>query len=417
MATQLGTIDSIHNLIQLFETPMNYLNNESIQTKQQQRTNQLFAQEINYSQILLTKKESIYNQTQNTKHDLLTSLPLKRLAYMLKLYDNNNVSDINIICAVNDFLYLLEHHNNVSDFELIYKKLVGDCNGSFECKLHNRIHDYTSQTVNEITISQIMNKIHSFYLHSVTHNTKRISNRFVTNNGQYLFGYNFIYDNQRRWFQHQPEWSGVVIISAKYSTLKQEITTNSICRLTMNKFDNEFQKAQIYFNSSYCKQNFDIKLEHILSLMFYCNHDELQYLFSKTCRDNNINQHNNFYHLGRTIKRAISIYGTDFNKGNVNILYHGISKQLMFPSYIGYHDNGITIQCPLSTSSSVTVASNFTNNKNGLIIEFAYKQSIYEISNSFDVSWPFKICKYFSVSWLSDYANESEYLFYQSGAG
>eukprot|EP01084_Bolivina_argentea_P287148 492679_1 len=96
---------------------------------------------------------------------------------------------------------------------------------------------------------------------------------------------------------------------------------------------------------------------------------------------------------------SIKEFGTPIHKGIVQSFYHGVAEKLLLPSYIGV--DGILIYCPLSTSSSFQVAQNFTNHNKGLVIEFGTRFVHYS-------------AKYFSMSWLSDYASESEYLFIQN---
>eukprot|EP01084_Bolivina_argentea_P212617 361351_1 len=66
------------------------------------------------------------------------------------------------------------------------------------------------------------------------------------------------------------------------------------------------RKASILFNSKHCKSTYrpfdddyylqrHIGIEHLLSMMIYCNYTNLQYQFSKTYRENKGVNHNNFY--------------------------------------------------------------------------------------------------------------------------
>eukprot|EP01084_Bolivina_argentea_P209784 357258_1 len=134
--------------------------------------------------------------------------------------------------------------------------------------------------------------------------------------------------------------------------------------------------------------------------MLYCNYTEFSAQFSKTYRINNGKQHNEFYHCGKYLKIAVQKFGTETRDGSINAFYHGIGEQLVFPKFIGGFGIGVSVQCPLSTSSSRVVAINFTNHNNGLVVEFGFVQKA--------------MSKYFSVEWLSDYASESEYLFVQN---
>eukprot|EP01084_Bolivina_argentea_P291704 501361_1 len=86
-------------------------------------------------------------------------------------------------------------------------------------------------------------------------------------------------------------------------------------------------------------------------------------------------------------------------------LFHGIDKKIYLPSYVGTGIDGrVRVFVPLSTTSSFEVATNFAGADNkGLIIQF-----------SVDGNTLTKCSKYFSVSWLSDYANEAEQLFIQN---
>eukprot|EP01083_Nonionella_stella_P020337 56397_1 len=205
-------------------------------------------------------------------------------------------------------------------------------------------------------------------------------------------------------------------VAPKYASLKQELTMNGISNITMQQFNDEYTKALLHYNSDFCKQTFvpftDIDntkwtflSQHVLSMSIYCNYTELQYQFSKTYRENAAN-HDQFYYLGLYLKIAIQIFGTEIKNGNIKVFYHGISQKLVFPAYVGTflypYDGGLTINCPLSTSSSFVVASRFANNNNGLIVEFE------------DTKLWTHSTKYFSVSWLSDYGYESEHLFIQN---
>eukprot|EP01084_Bolivina_argentea_P113384 202082_1 len=180
----------------------------------------------------------------------------------------------------------------------------------------------------------------------------------------------------------------------KFRSLKEELTCNEISHISIDRFNNEYQKAQIHFNTKYRKQHFtDMPLEFILSVIIYCNCDIMQAAFSKTYRLYGGKKHTNFYYLGKNLKAAVHQFGTQINNGDVFIFYHGIGAKLHFPQYIGrqYYD-GIQIYAPLSTSASFGVAANFANHNQGLIIHFASSRNN----------------RYFSTSWLSDYPNEKK---------
>eukprot|EP01084_Bolivina_argentea_P303870 524725_1 len=218
-----------------------------------------------------------------------------------------------------------------------------------------------------------------------------------THDDRYNFGYKFTYgyDYEEDEIYTDEDSMSSVTISPKYGSFKEELTSNQIATITMRQFDVELKKAQIHFDSEYCKNTFRpfnkyncyemIHIEHLLSLIIYCNYTNLQDQFSKTYRMDNGSKHNQFYFLGKCLKISIHTFGTSLRDmhSEVRKFYHGIGEQLLLPEYVT-----VKINTPLSTSSSFEVAANFTNLNEGLIIEFGgYMQ--YRT-------------KYFSVSWLSD---------------
>eukprot|EP01084_Bolivina_argentea_P260646 440228_1 len=227
----------------------------------------------------------------------------------------------------------------------------------------------------------------------------------------YSFGIEFKYGYHS---EYPYEYQDGVSVSAKYKSLKEELVSNAIATISQKQFNNEYHKCNIYFKSDYCKQTFQPKIichwkadiewifhiEYLFSLMIYCNYSELQYKFSKTYRENNGKDHNNFYHLGKYLKIAIKRFGKRICDGEVSNFYHGIGQQLILPRYIGNNGWGVYIHCPLSTSSSLSVATNFTNNNQGLIVQFGPAN--------------YKYTKYMSVAFLSDYPEELEHLFIQN---
>eukprot|EP01084_Bolivina_argentea_P005446 10261_1 len=215
----------------------------------------------------------------------------------------------------------------------------------------------------------------------------------------------FIFGREFEYVDDDEKYSGnIQIIKKKYSSLKIELTSNHIAIITMNQFDAECDKAQIHYDSYYRKKHYPdeqhplISIEHLLSLMVYCNFDGLQNTFSQTYREN-IDNHNYFYHLGKLLKESVVNFGTPIRSGAISKFYHGINQKLVPKEIVGALGKGISIYCPLSTSSSYAVAVNFTAGNQGLVMTFGGNTSK---------------AKYFSVDWLSDYANEREHLFLQN---
>eukprot|EP01084_Bolivina_argentea_P151753 264845_1 len=111
---------------------------------------------------------------------------------------------------------------------------------------------------------------------------------YQQNNKMYSFGtqFKYGYDNEDKYtiYRHENEWNDHSMkISAKYSSLKDEITHNNISVLTVDQFNEEYKKANIHWCTDYRKNCYPyIPLELIVSLMIYCNHTELQNKFTQT---------------------------------------------------------------------------------------------------------------------------------------
>eukprot|EP01084_Bolivina_argentea_P302242 521676_1 len=225
------------------------------------------------------------------------------------------------------------------------------------------------------------------------------------NQNMLISGWEFKYDivaqeDEEKKIIDEQHTNDVIVIYPKYRNLKEELTCNSISTISQIQFHTELEKAQIHWDTDYRKEfHKPLLVKHVFALMIYCNFDELQHKFSNTYRIKQCLQHSNFYHWGKILKQAVLEFGISIRKRKVKVFYHGIRELLVPPNIVGYLGKGIKIYCPLSTSSSMEVAANFTNNSKGLIMQFGGIRSR---------------AKCFSVSWLSDYANEDEYLFLQN---
>eukprot|EP01084_Bolivina_argentea_P046537 85711_1 len=384
---------------------------------------------------------------------------LMRLAKTMNQYKQSNNDNMDLLNVVNDFLYLMDEHNTDQEFEYIFNVLGKYCEiencAMFRRNSRDKQMQQYNLDVNEIAIQQIFDKIHCYYAHcydtryrlSVAEqqqltipttddlkykqelckillskrkvsktvvDNQRVNQRYNqffaehktddNNNQIYNFGYKFHYG-------YENEQAGTKIIYKtvlqKFNSLKEELTWNNLSIVSISQFNAELKKANLHYQSSYRKRNKNwatISIQHIVSLMVYCNFTKLQYCFSKTYRDDAYQNHSNFYFMGKYLKQAVNEFGTKISAGTVKTFYHGITEKLLFPKCIGFCSNinhAIYINAPLSTSCSFAVAVNFCNNNNGLAIEFNAPKNKSTV-------------KYFPCAWLSDYANESEYLFIQN---
>eukprot|EP01084_Bolivina_argentea_P133162 234992_1 len=144
-------------------------------------------------------------------------------------------------------------------------------------------------------------------------------------------------------------------------------------------------------SDEYYNKEWVLSIDYLLALMIYCNFDRIGYEFSKSYREDDGKQHTEWFWMGKNLKIAIRKFGQYYYEHN-QPLYHGITKQLIFPTYV----TNVQIHGPLSTSSEIEVAITFTNGNQGLIIQFGD---------------PYGFTKKFAVGWLSDFANEKEHLF------
>eukprot|EP01083_Nonionella_stella_P189385 700206_1 len=198
----------------------------------------------------------------------------------------------------------------------------------------------------------------------------------------YSFGVSLQYG-----YENEVVRPGAIKVHPAFMSLKEELTSNSICRLTMEQYDHEFRKARTLFESIYRKTRYPLlSLEQVLSLVIWCNHDEFQYKFSQGFREHSM--HSQFYHFGMNLKRAVHEHGTRVMDGSIKRFYRGLNKSLVFP------ETTIHINGPFSTTSSWAVAVGFADG--GIVMEFRDELGFN---------------KYFPLRWLSDWPTENEYLF------
>eukprot|EP01083_Nonionella_stella_P153375 492742_1 len=266
---------------------------------------------------------------------------------------------------------------------------------------------------------QILGKIHCFCQHSkdisCIHDDKKsdITTEFETRmNNKYINQLHIAQENERKILMLGWEFKYVgnntinnmdgekdntrcVSVKAKYGSFKVELKEHNLLE---EQYDAEHRKAIIHYNCAYRKKRYQtIQLEHAFALMIYCDFDYLQRVFSRTYRDNQGKNHTEFYHFGKLLKEAVRDHGTCIRDGRIQMFYHGMNQKLVPTQVVGDLGKGISIFCPISTSSTREVALNFGSE--GLVMVFGGRTST---------------AQYFSVAWLSDYAYEREHLFIQN---
>eukprot|EP01084_Bolivina_argentea_P296684 511000_1 len=274
---------------------------------------------------------------------------------------------------------------------------------SVEIDIENTV-DYTLNKQIVLTNQIIKDKIKKLNLKSRINSSKfmpSINNTEHNEQKIFSFGSVFCYDKggQEPRTQNITDDNFIGYVEPAYSQLKQELTQNAISSLNIAQYRTELQKAVAHQESYYYKKYYYKRLprSNILAILIYCNYDTFQREFSKTYRKMTANEtkksiksrHSHFWHLGKCLLESVSMVGTTIGD---KIFYHGIGEQLIFPSTVDRQ----FIHSPLSTTGSFAVAVNFTNNNNGIIVEFGD-------GIGFAVQMP--------VGWLSDYVSESEHFF------
>eukprot|EP01084_Bolivina_argentea_P205254 350680_1 len=142
-------------------------------------------------------------------------------------------------------------------------------------------------------------------------------------------------------------------IAAKYNNLKDELTNNLICQFSINQFQTTFIKAsqkldalikdptvkdikcdRSWWEKTYgIKKNEPIKLEHIVSVLCYCNFSAQCYSFGETFRklhkyesDEDMKKRHREYAIwGRLVRETVECFGIEMGESNIPYFYHGVS--------------------------------------------------------------------------------------------
>eukprot|EP01084_Bolivina_argentea_P105311 188546_1 len=416
-----------------------------------------------------------------------------------------NVGQYDMVLLLNYLHHLMKNHK--SETEEIYDILRNHIYNGKKCDLANclmlsrnrrdrvklggqdsavyKLYFYQID-VNDITIQQIMDSIHCYYLHSLDigykltkkdkqqilngakdydeksiestdystnyirkslHNiinkkkhlvrdTTKFSDELVPKNA-YSFGFRFFYwsyykNNANtidefwldRWDTNdQVTNKGYSLahfyVTPKYKDLKDEMTNNPICKISIIQFNHTYGKAEIHLKSNFYKgkkcnlldlhtssdcydgaTNLPISINHLIAMMIHCNFDILNAKFCDSCRmdenhdiDGLITKHSNFAHLGRLLRECVDLYGTEIRV--ISRLYYGINNCMEFKA------SNARIKGPISTTTEYTVAVNFASS-NGMILElFNAPQSTRALGT----------CSSFACQFLSDFKNEQEVFF------
>ena len=143
-----------------------------------------------------------------------------------------------------------------------------------------------------------------------------------------------------------------------------------------------------------------ISLQHLISIILYCDFSQLCTDFSGTYRKEHVfeslesmtKRHSHWWWLGRLLKESVHYFGTD-GETDPGPFFCGVNVKLNFSL------GGMILYGPCSTSKARAVAVNFAR-RYGVLLE---------VNNDGNYYGP-KI-RHFNCSWISNYAEESECLF------
>eukprot|EP01084_Bolivina_argentea_P076833 139301_1 len=149
-------------------------------------------------------------------------------------------------------------------------------------------------------------------------------------------------------------------------------------------------------------RNEPIGIKHIIAIITYTDKTEFCTEFRKTYRKiKNENEHQvtkrhrQLYFYSRSLLESVEFFG-EFMSAEMKV-FTGLNRVMKFSQFTTYFNQ------PVSTSTSKTTAHQFSEGK-GIILMLN--------SGTKYLNDPTKRAKYLSVSWLSNFPNENEKLFY-----
>eukprot|EP01084_Bolivina_argentea_P207034 353330_1 len=238
----------------------------------------------------------------------------------------------NILKTLNCYIHLIAAHADRNEqFEYVFDKLgicFADKCDIFKRNYRNRKLEreckQSMEDVNDTVYAEIMDKMHCYFSHvsnrlssqdkallestdneiktddentlvntrmykmnqilssksyiAITQSTNNKYNQIISfkDHQLYSIGYKFKYnDTDNHW--EFPDKT----VYPKFVSLKEESTNNKCCCLSVNQFEKEYRKAEVHFNTDFRRGNYSqMLLQHIISLMIYCNYTEYQNHFT-----------------------------------------------------------------------------------------------------------------------------------------
>eukprot|EP01084_Bolivina_argentea_P120619 213819_1 len=264
------------------------------------------------------------------------------------------------------------------------------------CDYKQNSSNVSSQIQNQPCIDSIISYIRNVQLCSVSFST----------------GIIFFYDDIHKEDEtKQADWlngysPSDLYVSPHSTCIRNEILESNF--VTIEQWQKKIDiKAKHYFNTSTVKKmrSEGLQLEHLYSILLYCDWTELSSDFSSTFRKKSqfetikslISRHEKYYYFAKTLTETVNKYGINGRyeppNGEYGPFYTGMSVVLNIPSF------AIFLKGPCSTSKCKQVAKNFAK-RNGILIQFqndTYNEGALQ--------------NFFDCSWMSGYGEENERLF------
>eukprot|EP01084_Bolivina_argentea_P281637 481902_1 len=333
--------------------------------------------------------------------------------------ENDICYDINILKISNWMKSKRDSHSNVAGLERIFAENTKFTSFNKQHELHNDDHDNQKK---QLELYDYSFGVTYFYWKHYKNSTN-------------------IYDDadpqQHSQRPHQPiaannnSTVGQWYITKKYTTFKEELTSNGTCKIARQQFDQLMITAQDHIQTNHVRQRccarhpntaiyFEMKTgdlmrsSHLIALMAYCNYTMLASRFCETYRkiEHNEtlqemkNRHRNYYFLGRLLRECVECFGLQNPNPNrenewfkLN-LFRGVNQHFMFESLYAY------IKSPLSTTMDYSVAVGFCQNK-GMILDLGF----------YTHEWRYCVDVHrhdddhiscFECNWISAFTNEQE---------
>eukprot|EP01084_Bolivina_argentea_P314750 545194_1 len=337
--------------------------------------------------------------------------------------------------SVHSMLRDIQHIHHVHVLKLNHLFAINDnihtkCNGD-DCtiyKRHNRKrrqHRFSHQIRERFTVN-MLDKCHSSLLHS---NSKRkfsslTINRFVTFSQDdskkddhstklphYLFGQPLNYHDEK---ESNRNTEFMTFVRPIHHDLKTELLKNKYYQISMEDYKYYLCAAETFRNeSNICKEirakplgmalhispNDIISIEHLLCILTYCNDSDLQQMFCKNCRKQNMSDSDdmlieNNKHIAnwcRLLHEAVLLFGEPLEEAKT--VYRGISQTFIFSEIKA------SFWTPTSTTTNVQIAEDFIDDQNnGMILSLFNERG--------------RGGMHFDCEWISEYSNEKERLFF-----